>query len=170
MVSARSEKPISAPSRLSFRSFPNAALNQFQSLFVWLMMALSRPFKEDCQAFPLSASPSPWGRWCDVLGFVLESTVSSSSTILHSHFPWIRQWRFYIMRLLSGILLHKFLLSIRLIYYSQPSPHIRRGVSQTVNQTLTCKVITVLRPDITDLGAFLKRLCFVLISLIWGHF
>ena len=50
MVSMHSEKPInimrSAP---SLRGFSNVAFETVP-VFVWLTMALSRPFKEDCLA------------------------------------------------------------------------------------------------------------------------
>ena len=53
MVSQRSEKPIKgAPPRLS-EVFPDVAFETLP-VFVWLTMALSRPFGEDRLEFPLS--------------------------------------------------------------------------------------------------------------------
>ena len=52
MVSMRSEKPICAPSGMSDVS-PNVA-SEAVPMFVWLTMALSRPFKEDRLLLPLS--------------------------------------------------------------------------------------------------------------------
>ena len=45
-------------------------------MFVWLTMALSRTFKEDRLALPLSLLKA-----IDVLGFVPAGSVSSSSTL-----------------------------------------------------------------------------------------
>ena len=42
---------------LSLRSFLNDAFETVP-MFVWLMLALSRPFKEDCLVLPLSTPPS----------------------------------------------------------------------------------------------------------------
>ena len=64
MIFIRSEKPICAPPSLSEVS-PTSPLKRFQ-LFVWLAVALSRPFKKDCLALPLSRTPSPRRSmvWC----------------------------------------------------------------------------------------------------------
>ena len=51
-----------------FRSFPYIAF-EMVPVFIWLMMALSRPFKEDHLALPLSTPLLPRDQWCDVLGF-----------------------------------------------------------------------------------------------------
>ena len=51
------------------RSFPNVVF-QTVPMFVLLAMALSRPFKEDLLALPLSTPLSSSDRWCGVLGFV----------------------------------------------------------------------------------------------------
>jgi len=53
----------------SLRGFPNVAFETVP-MFVWLTMALSRPFKEDRLALPLSHLSSPGDQWCDILGFV----------------------------------------------------------------------------------------------------
>ena len=65
----------------SLRRFPNGAFKT-GPMFVWLTMALSRPFMEDRLALPLSTPLSSriWDRWCDVIGFVPAGSVSSSST------------------------------------------------------------------------------------------
>ena len=78
MVSVRSEKPICTPPRLS-EVPPTLPLKRLQC-FVSLTMALSRPFKEDHPAFPLS---TPLSYRCDVLGFVPAGSVSSFSTLPH---------------------------------------------------------------------------------------
>ena len=68
-------------STLSLRNFPSIGFETV-TVFVWLTIALSCPFKEDCQAlpfFPCLASPGSW--WCDVLGFVPAGSVWSSSTL-----------------------------------------------------------------------------------------
>ena len=86
MVSVCSEKPIivrSTPS-LSPR-FSNVAFEAVP-MFVWLTIALCRPF------FVLLISP-PGHRWCDALGFVPAGSVSSSSTLKifrdSSHSRWL---------------------------------------------------------------------------------
>ena len=65
----------------SLRSFPNVAFETVP-MFVWLTMALSRPFKEDRLAllFFKRLSPPGDGQWYDVLGFVPAYSVSSFST------------------------------------------------------------------------------------------
>ena len=63
MIAVCSEKPRYATP--SLRSFPNITFGTVP-VFVWLMMALSRPFKEDCLALPLSMPlSSGWSVvWC----------------------------------------------------------------------------------------------------------
>ena len=53
MVSMRSKPPIIMRYTPSLRSLPNVALETVP-MFVWLAMAISRPFKEDRLALPLS--------------------------------------------------------------------------------------------------------------------
>ena len=67
-------------STLSLRSFLNIAF-EMMPMFIWLTMVLSRPFREDRLALPLSHLSPPGDQWCDVLGFVLTGSVSSSSTL-----------------------------------------------------------------------------------------
>ena len=70
----RARKKAHMRSTPSLRSFPNVAF-QTVPVFVWLTMALSRPFNEDHRALPLSTHLSsrrsmvccPWlcgRRWC----------------------------------------------------------------------------------------------------------
>ena len=56
MVSMCSEK-AHMRSTPSLRGFPNVAFETLPT-FVWLTMALARPFKEDCPALPLSTHHS----------------------------------------------------------------------------------------------------------------
>ena len=79
VVSMHSENPICAPPRLSEVS-PNVAFETVP-MFVWLTMALSRPFKEDRLTLPLSTPLSPGDRWYHVFGFEPSGSVSSSSTL-----------------------------------------------------------------------------------------
>ena len=67
---------------LSLRSFPNVAFETVP-MFVWLTMTLSRPFNEDRLALRPSTPSSLLYAidGCDVLGFVLAGSVSSSSTL-----------------------------------------------------------------------------------------
>ena len=63
------------------------------SVFPWLTMALSCPFKEDHIVIPFPCL-SPQGEWCSyVLGFVPAGSVSSSSTLQifqdTSHLWWL---------------------------------------------------------------------------------
>ena len=55
MVSMRAKRPIIMRSIPSLRSFPNVAF-ETAPVFVWLTMALSRPFKEDRLALPWNDS------------------------------------------------------------------------------------------------------------------
>ena len=64
----------------SLRSFPDVAFETV-SMFVWLTMAFSRPFKEDRLGSLLPRLSPPGDRWCDVPGFVPAGSVSSSSTL-----------------------------------------------------------------------------------------
>ena len=114
MISMRSEKTHMHYTP-SLRSFPKVAFEAVP-MFIWLTMALSRPFKEDRLALPLSTPESfpPGDRWCDVLGLVPAGSVrfvpsGSSSTFqifreashlcgllcppvyLLGHFPSLRQ-------------------------------------------------------------------------------
>ena len=76
MVSMHSEKPIIMCSTLSHSSFLNVALETVP-MFVWLIVALSHPFKEALvHAFLLQAIS-----WGDVLGFVPASRVPSFSAL-----------------------------------------------------------------------------------------
>ena len=73
----------------SLRSFPGVAF-EMVPVFVWLLMALSCPFKEDHQALPLFTLLSsrqllvrylPDNCWWDILGFVPSGSVWSSPLI-----------------------------------------------------------------------------------------
>ena len=64
----------------SLRSFPNVAFETVP-VFLWLTMALSRPFKEDRRPLSLSTSLSSRRPIYDVLGFVPAGSGSSSSIL-----------------------------------------------------------------------------------------
>ena len=78
MVSMCSEKPIRIPPCLS--GFPNVAFETVP-MFVWLTMALSRPFRKDRLALPLSQLSPPGDHWRDAFDFVPTGSVSSSSAL-----------------------------------------------------------------------------------------
>ena len=77
-------------STLSLRSFHRAAFDMVP-MFVWLMMALSCPFKEDCLALQNSFTSPPFkfcpcsltALWGGALLFVLD--VHHNKTLCHQH-------------------------------------------------------------------------------------
>ena len=84
VVSLHSEKPICIPPHLaSLRSFPSLAFeNEMVPMFVWLMMAFSRPFQgRSSSASSFHASLLQWIDG-DVFGFVVPTGIVSSSSTL----------------------------------------------------------------------------------------
>ena len=119
----RSEKPISMGSIPSLRRFPNVAFETVP-MFVWLAVALCRPFKEDR---PAPSLPTPPGdRKRDVLGFVTQVVSDSSSStfqIFRNNFWWLFFPTIYLLGYFS---------SLRHVQDSNASPRVFEGGYRTL--------------------------------------